>query len=225
MSHKRRGVIASAMILASVGLFTLPINSYHTRADIPYVLENDYPFVSNHGQMETVQNLGELISQSEVIAEVQIKEQENIRLSESSVATRSKAKVNKLYKGSSESELTITEIGGVLDLSTVKGHEDRVPENYTPHSTPSIVEVGIEGSTVMKPHQKYLVFLHKHPDTVWGYNIVGVVQGKIKIDNTDTLIATIEPKHLNDSNIYFLQKDFSGMNKQSLEKEIKKNLN
>ncbi|MGZ4135004.1 MAG: hypothetical protein ACXVPC_07570, partial [Tumebacillaceae bacterium] len=173
-------------------------------------VEGTYPIVSSHGMFIQVGSLAELYQKADIIAEIQVVDQDIVPIDDLGlVSTRSTVDVKKTFKGDSAlTSLRITESGGLVDLSKLpkldkpgKGHE---PAN------PGIVDTAVEGSPVMKKGQTYLVFISKNSNPKWGYNIVGAVQGKLKIDGASgKVINTIDPAYANE-NMYFLQKQFVG---------------
>lgn len=224
MKYKKNKAILAGLsaVVAACGYLAFGNQALKADATIPYVQEAQYTLVSNHGSMETYENLVEMYKKSALVLEVQIKSQETIDLSIASVATRSVAKVLNTYKGdSSLQQVTITEMGGIKDTSKVIGNETRVDPSNMPEKH-GMVEVAIDGSTVMKSNQKYLVFLIQNPDSQWGYNVTGVVQGKIKVMEDEKMVATVDPSVIAESDLFFLQKNFAGKTKQELLKQIER---
>lgn len=217
--------------LTSASLATLGYTSY-AKPMIPYAAENTYQTVNNHGNINLYPDLRTLFEKADLVAEVQIQEQDTLQVSDSSVETRSKANVKEILKGDNTfKKIAITEYGGIRDLSTMKGNENRSDPNNLPKENKGFVEVTLEGSTVMKPNQKYIVFLYKtntvRPGTpvdgFQDFTPVGVIQGKIKVDEKDMLISTVDPELVkHNKEAFTLTHSFAGKNKKALTDEILK---
>lgn len=220
-----------AIALTVTSLATIGYTSY-SKPTIPYVAENTYQTVNNQGNINLYPDFKALFEKADLVAEVQIQDQDTLQVSDSSVETRSKAKVKEVWKGDrSFKEIAITEYGGIRDLSSMTGNEKRSDPNNQPKENKGFVEVTLEGSTVMKPIQKYIVFLYKintvRPGTpvdgLQDFTPVGVVQGKIKVDEKDMLVSTVDPKVVDqEKETYDLIRNFAGKNKKALTDELLK---
>lgn len=191
--------------------------------DLLTIPDNKYPIVENHGTFWRFANIDELYQNAEIVAEIQVLDQETIPADVGAVSTRSKVAVQQVFKGQAvPSTLTITEVGGVLDQSKLP-KMDKPGAGMEPKNAPKIVETALEGSPVMKSGNTYLVFLLQNPNSKWGYNIVGSVQGKLKIDNeTKKFANTVDVNKLQEGETFFLQKQFAGKDKGEFERVIKK---
>lgn len=202
---------------------TTVLSKQDTAHDLLTIPDNKYPIVENHGIFWRFANVDELYQNAEIVAEIQVLDQETVPVDVGSVSTRSKVAVKQIFKGQSvPSTLTITEVGGVLDQSKLP-KMDKPGAGMEPKNAPTIVETALEGSPVMKSGNTYFVFLVQNPNSKWGYNIVGSVQGKLKLDNeTKKLANTVDPKKLQEDETFFLQKQFAGKDKGEFERAIKK---
>ena len=187
---------------------------------IPYSQETNYPIMySSASFAKTYDNLEELYKEAVIVAEVKVKEQ-RINQDDSSAQTYSDVIITKLYKGEKNiKELTIVEIGGPLDLSKIP-QLDKPGKGEEPYQG-RIVEDTLEGSPTMKKGNKYVVFLRKNTDSNL-YTILGSVQGKIKIENNEELVSTVQSEYIENGNLFFLQKKYAGKDKLKLEEDINK---
>jgi hypothetical protein len=179
-------------------------------------VEGTYPIISSHGMFIQYSTLTDVIKTAILIAEVKVIDQDIVSIDDAAdVATRSNVEVIKTFKGDPTlTSLRITESGGLVDLSKLpkvdkpgKGHE---PANL------GIVDTALEGSPVMKKNQTYIVFVKQNPNPKWGYNIVGSVQGKLKIDGVSgKVLNTVDPHYVGEET-FFLQKQFEGKDKSQV---------
>ncbi|PWK06244.1 hypothetical protein [Tumebacillus permanentifrigoris] len=188
------------------------------------VIEGTYPIIGTHGMIESMSSAEEIFKYAEIIAEVKVLDQETIPVAIGEVSTRSSVNVIKTLKGDAAiTSMQITEFGGLLDLSTIP-NMDKPGDGKQHQPNTGIVESAFEGSPVMKKNQLYLVFLRKNPNPKWGYNIIGAVQGKLKIDGqTKKIINTVDSKYA-DEEIFFMQRQFAGKDKDEMEATVKSKL-
>ncbi|MFD2169671.1 hypothetical protein [Tumebacillus lipolyticus] len=233
MSRKKSIALLLSVTLAATGIVGCQSSANSNlgttggqveQSAVVYEPENTYPVVSNHGSMQTYPDMKSVLNRAELVAAIQIKEQETIQQSQSSVGTRSKAMIQEVFKGDESLKNTtilISEDGGIMDPSKVTGNETRIDPKNPPAETKGMVEIALDGSTVMKQNQRYFVFLRKSGNEENGYNVVGVVQGKIKIGEADRLVATVDPKEMKEQSVKFwIQSQFAGKSKQELVKTI-----
>ncbi|MBL0388250.1 hypothetical protein JJB07_16675 [Tumebacillus sp. ITR2] len=195
-------------------------------SNFKFVNESQYPIVSGDASMMTFSSLQEVNDHSTLIAEVSIKDQSTKYLSENppTVETWSEAEVKQVIKGDpSLKSITISETGGVIDMSKSKGNEAR-GGNLAQKSVP-FIEDAVEGSTVMKKGNTYIVFL-KPGAIPNSYTITGTVQGKIRMDDaTDQSVVTVDPEHFSQNkDLFWLQRKFAGKSKNEILAETKANL-
>ncbi|TCP58280.1 hypothetical protein EV586_102734 [Tumebacillus sp. BK434] len=235
MNYKMNTIQVVATALLAMVLTGCQTSSEHTlgaessrnveQRSIVYEPENTYPIVNNHGNMMTYPDLKTMYEKADLVAVVQVNDQTTIKLGETSVGTRSNAVLKEIYKGEGSARgtsIVISEDGGIFDPSQVKGNETRIDPNHPPTEIKGLVEIALDGSTVMKSNQQYFVFLRKSGNPENGYNVVGVVQGKIKISEGEQLVATVDPKEFKEHPAKFiLQSQFAGKSKQELVKKVK----
>ncbi|PWK13961.1 hypothetical protein [Tumebacillus permanentifrigoris] len=174
------------------------------------VPESEYPIIGSHGSFWVYTNLGELYQNADIVAEINVVDQETVPIDIGDVSTCSQVSVVQVYKGDSvPSTLLVTEVGGVQDLSKLP-KLDKPGSGQEPKNPQGMIEDTLEGSPVMKPGNSYVVFLTKNPNPKWGYNIVGSVQGKLKIDSkTKKIVNTVAPAYVT-QDMFFLQRQFNG---------------
>jgi len=175
--------------------------------------ETQLPMVNSEGYLLiTYNNVLELYVNAEIVALVKVKNENVFFTSDTSVATTSTADVKQIYKGDMEiKELKITEVGGPIDLSKLP-KVDKPGDGKVVNQ--GLVEETFEGSVVMKNNNTYLVFLKKCSDSSYGYNVLGSVQGKIKIEEeTKKALITVSKENFDETqSLFFLQKQFGGNN-------------
>lgn len=185
-----------------------------------YSKETDYPLASSEAVVIRIQsNLSEMYASSDIVAEVIVKSQQVLPISDLSVQTLSDVTIVKSFKNvPNVTSVTVAEVGGPYDLS-------KVPEKYKqkPGSpdqrTSGIVEQTLEGSPTMKNGNTYVVFLKKGKNKDL-YNLTGTFQGKIKLDTNKNIgVATVDEKKFNEKS-FFLQKEFAGKSKKDIEQTI-----
>ncbi|TQK62868.1 hypothetical protein FB479_104183 [Brevibacillus sp. AG162] len=219
--------------LATIGLITIAGLAVYYIGDLKkqsflYSSDSDYRIVSGEAyfretftDVEGLAENADIIAEAEVISQVYHPEYEYL-----SVYTVSELRLTKVYKGDVEIDDTVSvlETGGEFD--------EREAAKYIPSGKPGtrsgnddlgVITQGIEGSVPMKEGNKYFVFLTEDDDDV--YNVVGSVQGKIKINDKNTLLSQVSPeviehgnKHHN--NLYFLQENYSGEDISELRNEV-----
>ena len=192
-------------------------------SNFEFVKETDYPIVAGHASMAVYSNLEELRDNAVLIAEVKIKDQKTVYLSENppSVETWSEVDIKEVYKGDSNlKKTTITEFGGVIDMSKSKGNEMR--SDGAPIKSEPFIEDAVEGSPVMKKGNSYVVFL-KEGYEKGTYTIVGTVQGKIRIDDASNKgVVTIEPEHFaKHMDLFWFQRKFAGKDRSEIAQTLK----
>ena len=191
--------------------------------DLLTIPDNKYPIVGSHGVFWRFANIDELYENAEIVAEIQVLDQETVPVDVGAVSTRSQVEIKQVFKGEGVPQtLTVTEVGGVMDLSKLP-KMDKPGSGLEPQNAQGFVETALESSPVMKSGNSYYVFLVQNPNSKWGYNIVGSVQGKLKIDHATKRIAnTVEISLLKDDETFFLQKQFAGKDKGEFELAMKK---
>lgn len=190
-----------------------------------FVIESQQqdPIANTHSTYDRLfKNVDELYENSDLIAEILIKEQESTQdNSPATVQTRSFSVVKQVLKGNSDlKEIIITESGGLADMSNVKGNEMRSSGREQKQDK---VELVPDGSPVMKKGNTYFVFLMDTKDEHWGYTITGSIQGKVRIDDaSNQAVITADKKaYTDDPELFFLQKKYVGKNKQKIVDSIK----
>lgn len=185
-----------------------------------YSKETDDPLVSSEAVVIGLQsNVKEMYAASDIVAEVIVKSQQVLPISDLSVQTLSNVTIVKAFKNvPNVTSVTVAEVGGPYDLS-------KVPEKYkqkpgsSDQRTSGIVEQTLEGSPTMKNGNTYVVFLKKVKDKDL-YNLTGTFQGKIKLDTNKNIgVATVDEKKFNEQS-FFLQKEFAGKSKKDIEQTI-----
>jgi hypothetical protein len=160
---KRRSYIVITITLILIGLFI-----WVKISNIP-VITNEFGATLSNSYSE-VESLKEA---AEIIAEVKINSNEYFEYSEIPF-TLSNAEIKKLHKGdiNGQKSINILETGGVIDN----------------------VEYTFEGEKVVKEKEKAIVFLEKYEGPIKSeidkYVIIGVYEGKYKIDNKDPNLLT-----------------------------------
>jgi len=111
-------------------------------------------------------------------------------------------------------QLTVVEMGGQF--------AGRSKVDPGQRGTP--VEVGFEGVPVMRPQQQYLLFLggpaHVGPVLEGAYSVLGLVQGKMRVDSAGVLRFSGNPSSLDDAEFQVPQA-LSGRTLQAVEAEIR----
>ncbi len=223
MKMKTKLLLSLAVAASFVGIMT--VGGGNTVAEVPYVTENTQTLFVTHGTYDRLfENVDDMYQAADLVAEVKIKDQEAVIESDPSfVQTRSAAEIKRVLKGNAAlKNITITESGGVTDLSGVKGNEKRASEKGKGNQ--GLVEIAREGSPVMKAGNTYIVFLTDTKDSKWGYTITGSIQGKIRIDNESGLgTVTVDRKTFEtEGDKFILQKKFAGISKDKIMASIKK---
>ncbi|MGK5512281.1 hypothetical protein ACSNN5_29815 [Brevibacillus formosus] len=199
-----------------------------------YSSDSDYRIVSGEAMFtETFTNVEGLAKNADIIAEAEVISQENnANYERLDVYTVSELKLTKVYKGDVEIDDTVSvlETGGEFDEREAAKYFAGKPGAKLvndDNGEPRMTSVGIEGSIPMKEGNKYFVFLTEDKDDV--YNIVGSVQGKIKINDEETLVSQVSleviehgNKH---NNLFFLQENYSGENISELTDEVERIVN
>lgn len=184
--------------------------------------ETQLPTVNSEGSLrKTYDNIQDLYKNAEIVALVKVNKQNVFFYSDTSVATTSTVDLKKIYKGNIESKaLNITELGGPIDFSKLP-KVDKPGDGKAPAQ--GLVETTFEGSVVMKDNNTYLVFLINSNDPLYGYNILGAVQGKIKIDEkTKKSLITVNERYLDEPmSLFFLQKQLGGKSITDIESVLK----
>ncbi|MFS0557158.1 hypothetical protein [Brevibacillus sp. 179-C9.3 HS] len=190
-----------------------------------YSSDSDYRIVSGEVWFtETFTDVEGLAENADIIAEAEvISQKNNPNYERLDVYTVSELRLTKVYKGDVEIDDTVSvlETGGEFDEREAAKYFSGKPgsELNDDLGDPGIITVGIEGSVPMKAGNKYFVFLTEDKDDV--YNIVGSVQGKIKINSENTLISQVSPEIIDQhGDLYFLQDSYSGQNISELRNEV-----
>ncbi|NTU21563.1 hypothetical protein HPY28_14665 [Brevibacillus sp. HB1.2] len=220
--------------LATIGFITIAGFAFYYIGDLKkqsflYSSDSDYRIVSGEAMFtETFTDVEGLAENADIIAEAEVISQENNPNYERlDVYTVSELRVTKVYKGDVEIDDTVSvlETGGEFDEREAAKYFAGKPGSKLvndDNGEPRMTSVGIEGSIPMKEGNKYFVFLTEDKDDV--YNIVGSVQGKIKINDEETLVSQVSleviehgNKH---NNLFFLQENYSGENISELRNEV-----
>lgn len=224
--------LTKKIVTMSLCAVTVAVSSYvafdslSSMAAPQYINEaqQQYPVANSHSTYDRLfGSVDELYENSDLVAEIKIKEQETVQdVSPSTVQTRSFAEVKQVLKGDVDlREIIITESGGLADMSNVKGNEMRSSGREKKQDK---VEIVPDGSPVMKKGNTYLVFLIDTKDEYWGYTITGSIQGKVRIDDlsNQAVITADKRAYSNDPDLFFLQKKYAGKQKQEILDSIKK---
>lgn len=217
--------------LATIGLITIVgLAVYYIgglkKQSFLYSSDTDYKIVSGEAWFrETFNNVKGLAENADIIAEAEvISQKNNPNYERLDVYTVSELRLTKVYKGDVELDDTVSvlETGGEFDERETAKYFAGKPGSKLVNDDlgePRITSVGIEGSIPMKEGNKYFVFLTEDKDDV--YNIVGSVQGKIKINSENTLVSQVSPETIDQhGDLYFLQENYSGLNIAELRKEV-----
>lgn len=186
-------------------------------ADVTFSKETDYPIAEASGVFyKLFSDLKDLYQDSQIVAEVVVKDQKIVPVSDTSVSTLSEVTVSKVFKGDQNiTSLVISEFGGPVDLSTVREKYKDKPGDGKVMGNPGIVEQALEGSPPMKTGNTYIVFVKKN-DQTGNYHITGSIQGKVKIDmSKNKAVTTVDEHHLEEKT-FFLQKQFAGKDKNDI---------
>ncbi|MDF2606741.1 MAG: hypothetical protein K0S34_936 [Bacillales bacterium] len=233
MNNKR--IIFTALLTIGIGFTLLNVtnafDSNITKKDVTkpdstsinnsnqvvFSKETDHKIVSTTGLFDKLfDNMNSMFVASDIVAEVEVNEQDVRQTEAFDAETRSKVIIVKLFRGDPYlEEALVVEIGG--------------PVNKSKGESPTTIESALEGVPVMKKGNSYIVFLRKSPPVtgVTGlengfYSIQGSVQGKIKLDKEKNIaVATVDPSIINEE-IHFFQKMFAGKDINLLEDEINK---
>ncbi|PWK07882.1 hypothetical protein [Tumebacillus permanentifrigoris] len=212
------------LVVGAAAYLFVGLTSRNSSAVPVAIDETTDPAVVTHASYEKLySSVVELYQNSDLVAEVKVQDQETILGdTAASVQTLSHVLVKQVYKGDVNLKtVPITESGGISDFSKLKGNEVRSSGHEKPAG---IEEVTREGSPVIKPGYSYIVFLKDTKDPKWGFTITGSVQGKIRFDEgTGQILATVQNEIRNETgDLFFLQNEFAGKDKNSLVDEIKK---
>ncbi|MFA4133590.1 MULTISPECIES: hypothetical protein [unclassified Brevibacillus] len=216
--------------LATIGFITIAGLAVYYIGDLKkqsflYSSDTEYRIVSGEAMFtETFTDVEGLAENADIIAEAEvISQKNNPNYERLDVYTVSELRLTKVYKGDVEIDDTVSvlETGGEFDerevtkyFSGKRGFE--LNDNL---GDPRIIMVGIGGSIPMKEGNTYFVFLTEDKNDV--YNIVGSVQGKIKINNENTLVSQVSLETIDQhGNLYFLQESYSGQNISELRNEV-----
>ncbi|MFI8714824.1 hypothetical protein [Brevibacillus brevis] len=216
--------------LATIGFITIAGLAVYYIGDLKkqpflYSSDSDYRIVSGEASFrETFTNVeglaenADIIAEAEVISQVYHPEYEYL-----TVYTVSELRLTKVYKGDVEIDDTVSvlETGGEFDEREVTKYFSgkRGFELNDDLGDPRIITVGIAGSIPMKEGNTYFVFLTEDDDDI--YNIVGSVQGKIKINSENTLVSQVSPETIDQhGDLYFLPENYSGQNISELRNDV-----
>ncbi|USG65892.1 hypothetical protein NDK47_00605 [Brevibacillus ruminantium] len=211
---KRKNIKLIYPFLLVVGLFV--IYGETARQDDLFSSETEYPIVSGRPFLAVAySSIDEMYRDADVVAEIEIIDQEVEMLDGTIAQTISEAKIQALYKGDPELEtIVIAEVGGPVDYTKIS-----IDKPSTGRHKPEIVEQTVEGSPVMKVNNSYMVFL-RHNQKSDTYSPMGSVQGKLKLQN-DRVVFTVKKDALEeDDDLFFLQKEFGGKNSKKLVDKI-----
>jgi len=218
----KRGIgIAVLAVIFVVGLAMLLNMKTGDNSVYVYSPESEYEIKSTAASFnKNYASLKELYKEADLVAKVKV-ENHRFQEKEDLVYTISQLQLLKVYKGDSRiKSVQVYEMGGQVDTSKMNLPEkdfDQEKKNTASH----IVESALEGSPTMRSGNQYLVFLKKYPGQDY-YNIVGSVQGKIKMDKNNQFVGTVTEERIKKDELFFLQKNYSGKNIVQLEKEFDK---
>ncbi|GED56944.1 hypothetical protein ABER61_17885 [Brevibacillus formosus] len=216
--------------LATIGFITIAGLAVYYIGDLKkqsflYSSDTDYKIVSGEVWFrETFNSVKGLAENADIIAEAEvISKKNNPNYERLDVYTVSELRLTKVYKGDVEIDETVSvlETGGEFDEREVAKYFSGKPgsELNDDLGDPGIIMIGLEGSIPMKEGNKYFVFLTEDDDDV--YNIVGSVQGKIKINSENTLVSQVSPETIDQhGDLYFLQESYSGQDISELRNEV-----
>jgi hypothetical protein len=187
-----------------------------TKFMTPYLQETSYPVFSPIVDFARVNTLQEMNRKADLVAEVRVASQETTgNDDQSAVSTRSQVDVLQVFKGDkSLKTATVYEFGGPVKMRVqLKG------ETLQQAQEPKMVEYTNSGSPVMKQDGEYFVFLRKTDN---GYNVVGSVQGKIRIDPENGQgVVTVDKDWMNRENVFWFQKKFAGKGRRVIEQALR----
>ncbi|AWX58790.1 MULTISPECIES: hypothetical protein [Brevibacillus] len=217
--------------LATIGFITIAGLAVYYIGDLKkqsflYSSDTDYKIVSGEVSFrETFHSVKGLAENADIIAETEvISQKNNPNYERLDVYTVSELRLTKVYKGDVEIDDTVSvlETGGEFDEREVAKYFSGKPGSQSGNDDlgdPGIIAVGIAGSIPMKQGNTYFVFLTEDDDDV--YNIVGSVQGKIKINSENSLVSQVSPETIDQhGDLYFLQESYSGQNISELRNEV-----
>lgn len=223
MKSKKRWFVVSFVTLGIVGLCVFYTTSPKTTAAYLYSPESSYSIYSSSASFSKMYSSTEdLYKDADLVAKVEVK---NHRFEQngSMVSTYSDVQLLKVYKGDFALKMVkVYEIGGLLNTAQLNlPQKDGEPVTQNGSAKQEVVENTLEGSPTMRSGNHYIVFLKKNSGQEF-YNIVGSVQGKIKIDEKKNVaVGTVKEERVNKDNLYFIQKKYAGKNANDLEMDIK----
>lgn len=183
-----------------------------TETSVPeWLPESDYQMVAGIVDFAKIyRSTSEMYQDAEIVAKVKVRDSQVKSMDESQppmMYTFSTVDVETVYKGDPNLHtLLISERGGPYKATK--------PKVITQEQT-------TDGSPAMKQGHEYIVFLHPGTNMKkWGYTIVGVVQGKIRIENGYG-VATAEKSWLKkEPEVFDFQNKFSGKPVEEIEKAL-----
>lgn len=215
---KRGGVlivVSLGLLLIGVGLVYYLFNK--TTEAFAYSPESPYPVVNTTGCVARMfPSVKGLYDEADLVAKVEVKDT-HFQSKGVVIHTLSNVTVSQLFKGDSKvNQMKVSELGGLVDTSK----EEYVRFNEIKNK--GIIEDTLEGSPTMRKGNQYIVFLKKVPGEEY-YNIVGNIQGKIKIDTVKGLgVATVNEARIQADEMFNLQKQYTGKKIEELVLEIEK---
>lgn len=222
MGKRKFLIYASMAVIVCVAYAIYHIYGKGMPVTYSYSPESNYPVVSSAASFnKTFTDVKEMYNEADLVAKVEVvnhrfEQWENTGM----VSTYSDIKIKKIYKGDQSLKTArVGEMGGLIDTGKVKlPQKDGVPANS--ESNQGMVESTLEGSPTMRAGGEYIVFLTKYPGQDL-YNIVGSVQGKIKVDNKkNQLVTTVKEERIKKDDLFFLQKKYVGSKIEDLESDI-----
>ncbi|GAB1530657.1 hypothetical protein YSY22_20790 [Brevibacillus formosus] len=217
--------------LATIGLITIAGLAVYYIGDLKkqrflYSSDSDYKIVSGEVSFrETFHSVKGLAENADIIAEAEvISQKNNSNYERLDVYTVSELRLTKVYKGDVEIDDTVSvlETGGEFDEREVAKYfsgKSRKSGSESRNDDLGVIMQGIAGSIPMKQGNTYFVFLTEDGDDV--YNIVGSVQGKIKVNSENTLVSQVSPETIDQhGNLYFLQESYSGQDISELRNAV-----
>lgn len=220
MTNKKMISLLSFLLICVVGVFVLVYDFPKTTAYV-YSPESEYEVnYSAASFRENYDSVEELFEAADLVARVKVKNH-NFQQEGGLIHTASNVQLLKVYKGDSAIKtVNVYEMGGQVDPAKLNLPEKEFDQGNK-NTSQKIVEDTLEGSPTMRSGNHYIVFLKKFPGKDF-YNVVGSVQGKIKMDKNNQLVGTVKEDRVKKDELFFLQKNYSGKNADQLEKRIDK---
>jgi hypothetical protein len=196
---------------------------YKSAGNAAYVYSPESEYDVNYSAAsfsKSYASVEELYKEADLVARVKVTNH-NFQQEGGLVHTVSQVQLLKVYKGdASLKTVKVYEMGGQVDPTKLNLPEKEFDQGQE-RAAQKIVEDTLEGSPTMRSGNHYILFLKKFPGQDF-YNVVGSVQGKIKMDQNNQLVGTVKEDRVKKDDLFFLQKNYSGKNAEQLEKQINK---